>query len=56
LAAKIPASITDYKSYLDFNNSVLPEFELTDREFEIAYFSLKKKTRVQVMMKLVLMS
>ena len=42
LAANIPASKTNYKTYLDFNNSVLPDFEVTDKEFETAYFSLKR--------------
>ena len=41
LAANIPASKTNYKTYLDFNNSVLPDFEV-DKEFETAYFSLKR--------------
>ena len=42
LSAITPASTTYYKTYLDFNNSVLPEFEIIDKEFESAYFSVKR--------------
>ena len=42
LAANIPDNKTYYETYLDFNNSVLPEFGITDTEFENAYFPLKR--------------
>ena len=51
--ANIPASKTNYKRYLDFNNSVLPDFEINNLKLRISHL---KETRVQGMMKLVLIT
>ena len=41
LASTIPNSVKQYESYLDFNNSILSEQNLTDKELEDAFCSLK---------------
>ena len=41
LASTIPNSVKHYESYLDFNNSILSEQNLTDKELEDAFCSLK---------------